>query len=118
MSFWNSVPWTSIIKDAATNAFGVAKFLCLIHVTNQYVVSPVLAVGPSMVPTIDLTGNLVFVERLSTRFGKLAPGDIVIVRDPQNPRQILTKRLTALEGDTVTYSVDPDHPEKSETVIV
>ncbi|KAL4317671.1 hypothetical protein AHAS_Ahas15G0408400 [Arachis hypogaea] len=74
--------------------------------------------GPSMLPTIDLIPTIFFGERISTRFGKVTRGDIVIIRSPQNPRKLLAKRLVGMEDDTVTYISNPDEPDKHETIVV
>ncbi|KAF9611735.1 hypothetical protein IFM89_034918 [Coptis chinensis] len=57
-----------------------------------------------MVPTLHLTGDLVLVQRFST---KITRGDIVLVRSPENPRKIVAKRVTGMEGDEITFLVDP-----------
>lgn len=71
-----------------------------------------------MLPTIGLTSNVVLTEKISTRFGRVGRGDIVVVRSPQNPRKFITKRLLGLEGDSVTYIVDPKTSDECETVVV
>ena len=74
--------------------------------------------GPSMLPTVGLTGDFLLAERVSTRYGLVGPGDIVLVRLPKNPRIVATKRLIGLEGDSVTYLVNPGKSDKSETIVV
>ena len=74
--------------------------------------------GPSMLPAIDIIPNVFLAERISTRFGKVSSGDIVVLRSPQNPRKCITKRLVGMEGDTVTYISGPDDSDKRETVVV
>lgn len=76
------------------------------------------AYGPSMLPTINLTGDLVLAERISTRFNKVCPGDVVLVRSPVVPRRIVTKRVIGMEGDRVSYVADPKSSDKFETVVV
>lgn len=71
-----------------------------------------------MLPAIDLTPAIFFGERISTRFGKIACGDIVTLRTPQNPRRRITKRVVGMEGDSVTYVSDPENSDKYETVVV
>uniref|UniRef100_A0A2P2JUE3 Mitochondrial inner membrane protease subunit n=1 Tax=Rhizophora mucronata TaxID=61149 RepID=A0A2P2JUE3_RHIMU len=71
-----------------------------------------------MLPTLNLTGDIILAERISHRFGKVGPGDIVLVRSPENPRKIVTKRLMGTEGDSVTFVVDPRKSERCETVVV
>ncbi|CAN6452988.1 unnamed protein product [Victoria cruziana] len=97
------VPWRTISGEALDRAFFVAKFLCCLHVTNTYIGGLALVYGPSMLPTINLTGDILLVEKVSVRLDKIKRGDVVLVRSPENPRKIVTKRITGLEGDEVTY---------------
>lgn len=71
-----------------------------------------------MLPTLNITGNVVLVDRISPRFSKIAAGDIVIVGSPENPTKVITKRLIGVEDDSITYLVDPKHTEKCNTVVV
>lgn len=61
-----------------------------------------------MLPTLNLTGDVVLAEHLSQRLGKVSPGDVVLVRSPLNPKKTLTKRVMGVEGDTVTFFSDGD----------
>jgi len=74
--------------------------------------------GPSMLPTFNLTGDLVLAERLSTRFEKMQRGDVVLVRSPENPRKIVIKRLMGMGGDTVRYAVDHANNGIEHTIVV
>ncbi|KAH7847875.1 hypothetical protein Vadar_031220 [Vaccinium darrowii] len=107
----------TIAKYGLDKSFMVAKFLCFVHVTNTYLCGLGEAEGPSMLPTLSLTGDLILAERISARFGKLGPGDIVFVRSPEDPRTILVKRVKGMEGDSVTYIVDPKNSDRRKTVI-
>lgn len=71
-----------------------------------------------MLPTLNLAGSLLLVERISTRTGKLRPGDVVIFRSPETPSKIVCKRLIGLEGDQITYVVDPQSSDRCETIVV
>lgn len=74
--------------------------------------------GPSMLPTFSLMGDLVLTKRVSTRFGQVGTGDIVLVRSPENPRKVVIKRVKGMEGDSVTYVVDPKNSDARQTVVV
>ncbi|XP_010241323.1 PREDICTED: mitochondrial inner membrane protease subunit 1 [Nelumbo nucifera] len=113
-----TVQWWSIAKEALDRTFIVAKFLCVLHVTNTYICTPTLVYGPSMLPTLNLTGDLLLTERISTRLGKVGPGDIVLVRSPENPRKTVTKRVMGMESDRVTFLVDPKNSDRCQTVVV
>lgn len=73
--------------------------------------------GPSMLPTLNLAGDVVLTEHVSTRLGRLGPGDLVLLRSPLNPNRQLVKRIVALEGDTVTY-FDPKLGDFPQTALV
>ncbi|KAJ8898640.1 hypothetical protein K2173_004624 [Erythroxylum novogranatense] len=109
--------WRSAIPELLGRTALVARFLCLLHVTNTYLCSPTLAYGPSMFPTLNMTGDVLLVEHLSQRFGKVRPGDVVVVRSPLDPRKILTKRIVGMAGHSVTFMPDPVLGRRSRTVV-
>jgi mitochondrial inner membrane protease subunit 1 len=74
--------------------------------------------GPSMLPTINMTGDILAVNRVAKRWGQLNTGDVVLMRSPENPRKHIAKRIFGVEGDTVTYLVDPANSDASKTVVV
>ncbi|KAG5113431.1 hypothetical protein AAZX31_13G173500 [Glycine max] len=112
----------------------LSKIYCFIHVTQTYLIAPAVIYGPSMLPTIDLKTGVFLMEKISPRFGKVACGDIVVLRNPQHPRHFMTKRVVGLEGDSVTYISNPetyeyegdsftrisspDNGDKSKTIVV
>ncbi|GMI85374.1 hypothetical protein like AT1G53530 [Hibiscus trionum] len=110
--------WRIIAKEAIARASIIGKFLCLLHVTDAYVLSSNHVVGPSMLPTLNITGDVVLVEHLSHRLGKLGSGDLVLVRSPLDPKKTLTKRIVAMEGDKVTFSLDPTRSHSSRSLVV
>lgn len=71
-----------------------------------------------MIPALNLSGDFVLVDRVSTRFGRINHGDIVLVRSPENPRKVVTKRVTGMGGDEVRFLEDPFVKDKYRTVIV
>ncbi|KAK8651885.1 hypothetical protein V6N13_141462 [Hibiscus sabdariffa] len=101
-----------------TRASIIGKFLCLLHVTDAYVLSSNHVLGPSMLPTLNITGDVVLVEHLSHRLGKLGSGDLVLVRSPLDPKKTLTKRIVAMEGDKVTFSLDSTRSHNSRSLVV
>ncbi|XP_047314882.1 mitochondrial inner membrane protease subunit 1-like [Impatiens glandulifera] len=118
MSLKNPQLWIASSKEAWKLTFTVAKFFCAIHVVDKYICSIAWVHGPSMLPTFNLTGNLVLVDRISTRFGSVGSGDVVIVRSPVKPTGMITKRLLGLEGESVNYVLDPKNSdERAKTVV-
>ena len=138
--------WRSVAKEALDRSAIIAKFLCYLHFTGNYLCSPthvisnlssfffifvffgypfdsiaiilcLQAYGPSMLPTLNIAGDVVLVEHVSPRIGKVGHGDLVLVKSPLNPNRNLTKRVVAMEGDTVTY-FDPLNSEDSRIAVV
>lgn len=71
-----------------------------------------------MLPTLNLTGDVLLVEKLTVRLGKVGPGDVVLVRSPENPRKTVSKRILGMEGDRVTFIIDPKNSRKLHSVVV
>ncbi|KEH38481.1 putative signal peptidase I [Medicago truncatula] len=118
MPFMNYIAqWKSVAKEALDRSAIIAKFLCYLHFTGNYLCSPTHAYGPSMLPTLNIAGDVVLVEHVSPRIGKVGHGDLVLVKSPLNPNRNLTKRVVAMEGDTVTY-FDPLNSEDSRIAVV
>ncbi|WOL12459.1 mitochondrial inner membrane protease subunit 1 [Canna indica] len=115
---FRKIPWREIGSDALDRAALVLKAACFVHVVNNYVVGIAFVLGPSMLPTLNLTGDVVAVERITTRWGSLSVGDVVVLQSPENPRKTVTKRVLGLGGDAVTYLVDPAQGNAARTVVV
>lgn len=47
-------------------------------------------------PTFNLSGDVIFVEKFSSRNGKLGRGDVVIAVTPQNAKLKVCKRIIGL----------------------
>lgn len=138
--------WRSLAKEVIDRGLILAKFFCFIHVTSTYLCSSSLVRtltlpsqqshlrwlyknqrfvfwclqvhGPSMLPTLNMTGDVVIAEHVSHRLGKLGRGDLVLVRSPENPRKIVTKRIVGMEGDKITFFLDPNFGERCRTAVV
>ncbi|RAL37030.1 hypothetical protein DM860_003954 [Cuscuta australis] len=106
------------VKEGIQHSIVFAKFLCILHVADRYLCSPLMVYGPSMLPTLNLTGDVLLVERVSPLLGKVGPGDVVLVRSVDNPRKLITKRIMGMEGDFVTFLPEPGLSDRSVTVKV
>lgn len=71
-----------------------------------------------MLPTINFTGDLMLAEKISAPLGNVRCGDIVLIRSPQNPRKIVAKRVTGMEGQPVNFVAKPSQSDLCETVVV
>ncbi|XP_073297964.1 mitochondrial ATP-independent inner membrane protease subunit 1a [Primulina huaijiensis] len=110
--------WKSTAKEAFRHSILFAQFLSLLHITDNYICSPTLVYGPSMLPTLNFTGDVLLVEKMSPFLGKVGPGDVVLVRSPENPRKCITKRIVGLAGDSVSFLVDPGNSDRSHSLVV
>ncbi|GMH05561.1 hypothetical protein Nepgr_007401 [Nepenthes gracilis] len=110
--------WRVMAKEALNRTVIVAKFLSFLHITNTYICFPTLVYGPSMLPTLNMRGDVLLSERVSHRLGKVGLGDVVLVRSPENPRKTLTKRIIGVEGDRVIFMVNPGSCDVSATLVV
>eukprot|EP00250_Pteridium_aquilinum_P006822 c16660_g2_i1 orf=812-1297(-) len=100
MSQWTR--WKPIGREIWDRSILFTQFFCCLHVFKEHVVEIHQVMGPSMLPTFSATGDVLLVERLSTRFQRVKQGDIVMSLSPENPRLIVCKRILGLEGDEVT----------------
>ena len=74
--------------------------------------------GSSMLPTFNFSGDMVLAEHFSHRLGKVAHGDVVLVRSPDDPKRMVAKRVLGLEGDEVTCSFDPQRIVQHDRIVV
>ncbi|CAJ1957806.1 unnamed protein product [Sphenostylis stenocarpa] len=109
--------WRRAAKEVLDRTTIAVNFLCWFHITGNYLCTPCHAYGVSMLPTLNVTGDVLLAEHVSPRLGKVSYGDLVLVKSPLNPKLRVTKRVIALEGDTVTY-FDPLHSEASQVAVV
>ncbi|KAK1648215.1 hypothetical protein QYE76_066020 [Lolium multiflorum] len=108
-------PWRAIVESAISRAVVVG---CGVTVIDERVVSLTYPRGPSMLPAINIMGDLVVADKLSARYGWVSPGDVVQFVSPEDPRKTVIKRVLGMEGDAVTYLVDPANSDVSKTVVV
>lgn len=66
---------------------------------SHFVLSPVRAVGISMMPTYE-EGQLLLLNRLAYRYANPRRGDVVAITLPGN-HAVLVKRIVGLPGETV-----------------
>lgn len=58
------------------------------------------------------SNNILFTEHITPRFQRLRRGDIIIAKNPSNPKQNICKRIKALPGDHVKFPF----PKRSQIV--
>ncbi|KAL6654700.1 hypothetical protein ACP70R_008165 [Stipagrostis hirtigluma subsp. patula] len=112
------IPWRNIFGEALHRSFLVAQGFCAVHIINEHLLSIAIVRGPSMLPAMNLAGDVVAVDKVSVKRGRVAPGDIVLLVSPEDPRKVVAKRVLGTGGDAVTYPVDPGNSDASNTVVV
>ncbi|KAL0398359.1 UNVERIFIED_CONTAM: Mitochondrial inner membrane protease subunit [Sesamum radiatum] len=105
------------VKEAMHLTARVANAFCFLHVANTYLCSGAKLVGPSMLPTFN-HGTYVLSESITSRLGKVGSGDAVLIRSPEDPRKVVAKRVKGVEGDVVSYVLDPSKSDEQKTVVV
>ena len=95
----------NMFTKAATS---VIKFCAAAHLVTEYGAEVTMTVGPSMLPTLNLTGDTLLVDRTInlpywlTNILNLdvepKVGDVVVAKSPTDSTQTVCKRVIALEG--------------------
>ncbi len=99
-------PWAGWWKDetppdgesVGRTLWGLAKFGFYFWGVTTYVVDLTLCTGPSMEPTLNANSDLVLLDRVSPRLGRIATGDIVVADSPTRPGETVCKRVAAVAG--------------------
>ncbi|GAQ84474.1 Peptidase S24/S26A/S26B/S26C family protein [Klebsormidium nitens] len=100
-----------LAKEMLERAGVVVQFGSFIYCFGTYVMDVTTCVGPSMLPSFNAEGNIIFVEHISPRLGRLKAGDVVTAQSPRNPNAVICKRILGLEGDRIR--VPPTMPRDS-----
>ena len=88
--------------------WGLAKFGLYFYGVTTYVVDLTLCTGPSMEPTLNANSDLVLLDRVSPRLGRIATGDIVVADSPTRPGETVCKRVAAVAGERIPGSFFAD----------
>jgi len=91
------------------HAWQLAKFGSFLYCVNTYLFEVTMCVGPSMLPTFSVAGDIVLVEHLSALGLRIKRDDVVIAVSPTNPRQTVCKRVKGLAGDEITVAKKYPH---------
>jgi inner membrane protease subunit 1 len=94
--------WRALLREAWERSVVFTQFICFLNVFSNHVAEVHQCLGPSMLPTFNVSGDILLLEHLSSKFEKVRPGDVVMARSPVNPNLVVCKRVLGLEGDRVT----------------
>ncbi|KAM3297139.1 hypothetical protein ACQJBY_039158 [Aegilops geniculata] len=112
------IPWRQIAGEASSVGLRMAQGLCAVHVFSEHALGVVFPRGPSMLPALSMAGDVLLNDKVSPRRGRVAPGDVVFFVSPEDPRKAVIKRVVGMEGDEVTFPVDPGNSDATKTVLV
>lgn len=81
----------------------VIRFFGCFHIITTYICGISLCVGPSMLPTLRVGGDLVFIDKLSHKLlnRPYEKGDVVISICPYDGEKTICKRIRAVAGDDI-----------------
>ncbi|XP_039211851.1 mitochondrial inner membrane protease subunit 1 isoform X2 [Crotalus tigris] len=100
-----------MLKDVIGKTFRLLGYTiqygCIAHCVFEYLGGIVMCTGPSMEPTIQ-NSDIVFSENLSSHLYRIQKGDIVIAKNPADPKTNICKRVMGLEGEKVCTSNPAD----------
>ncbi|KAL7068331.1 signal peptidase I family protein [Cryptosporidium serpentis] len=105
-----------IFKNFSKKGLKLLQILGVFHIFHEYLLDFCIAVGPSMLPTIGPSNEILIYERLSRWFpnfkSKYWPklninrNDIVIAISKDDPEIRICKRVLAIANDLVTVCPD------------
>jgi len=96
----------------------VTSGACGVHLFGRYVGKISQMEGPSMLPTLADSGELVFESCFAYRFFPIARGDLVTLKSPLDPQRIVCKRVIGLPGDIICVDPTGEMAPSSEHVVV
>jgi len=99
--------WRRAMGAAAQEAWEATRqaavFVSGVVLFHHHVGQVTLCVGPSMLPTLNPSGDVVLTEVPSVTLGRVRCGDVVVATSPSNPRHTVCKRVLGMQGDTVRW---------------
>ncbi|KAM3855590.1 mitochondrial inner membrane protease subunit 1 isoform 2-T2 [Vipera latastei] len=103
--------YTVMLQDVIGKTFRLLGYTiqygCIAHCVLEYLGGIVMCTGPSMEPTIQ-NSDIVFSENVSSHFFRIQKGDIIIAKNPADPKTNICKRVMGLEGEKVCTSNPTD----------
>eukprot|EP00037_Helgoeca_nana_P010284 m.90319 g.90319 ORF g.90319 m.90319 type:complete len:215 (+) comp20120_c0_seq9:488-1132(+) len=103
-------------RQLGTFAVSVVRYACYVHVFTEYVCEVTLCVGPSMMPTLNQSGDIILTESWSLRKNELRRGDVVVAISPRNRDAAICKRILGMPGDRVCTNAGEGSARTFDTV--
>mmetsp|Transcript_3169 Transcript_3169/g.6551 ORF Transcript_3169/g.6551 Transcript_3169/m.6551 type:complete len:145 (-) Transcript_3169:65-499(-) len=88
--------------------------LAVFKLSQSYLYEIRVAVGPSMQPTLNDAGDVIIIDKITPRIRGYRKDDVVLLKSPINPKNIMCKRIVAGPGEVVKqggefFLVPPGH---------
>ncbi len=80
----------------------VVTALVIVLPIRFFLFQPFLVWGQSMSPSFE-TGDYLIVDEISYRFQEPKRGEVIVFKNPLNPRQRFIKRIIGLPGETIKF---------------
>lgn len=121
---WRSAQQQAAAENAATaegstteHVGGILQFGALVAFAHNYVLSSTQCIGPSMLPTIGTSGDVVLIW--PTAGGLVQPqlGDVVLCASPTDPTSTVCKRVLGMPGDVMRYRWLPGMPPARDVIV-
>ncbi|KAJ7532546.1 hypothetical protein O6H91_13G009300 [Diphasiastrum complanatum] len=94
-------PWRAKLREGYERTLVFLQCCCFLDVFSNHVMQVHQCLGPSMLPTFNVSGDILLMELFSAKFERIKPGDVVMAHSPINPKLMVCKRVMGLEGDHV-----------------
>jgi signal peptidase I len=76
--------------------------LAVFKLAQTYLYEIRVAVGPSMQPTLNDAGDVLIVDKITPVLRGYQINDIVLLKSPSNPTNVICKRIICGPGDSVS----------------
>lgn len=103
----------AVVRKLGSGALDVFQFGCAFLFTQTFVLTSQQCVGPSMLPTLGVAGDVVLMWPTAGRIARPQLGDVVICASPTDPTLTVCKRVVGMPGDVVRYRWLPGMPPPS-----
>ncbi|KAI0639752.1 peptidase S24/S26A/S26B/S26C [Trametes polyzona] len=106
-----------LCRRGGYRALQVVNFACAVHLFGEHVATISIVDGPSMFPTMYMTGESVLeIKWIDPK--QLKRGDLVTYTSPLDPARKVCKRVTGLPGDIVCVDPTGQYAPSTEHVVV
>lgn len=105
----SSPPSSAFPGETLASFSSLLRFGASAYVIQVYVANSTLCEGPSMLPTLNVRGDVLFTEYLSPRLGLLRAGDVVVAIKPNDSSTTVVKRIRGMPGDRIAVRARGRH---------